>query len=65
MLTINTNPECDACLDKKIHKPATTKSTHPDFSGYELCQDCAGELNRRKPTYPFPTEDYPENNDAA
>jgi hypothetical protein len=53
MLTININPECDACLFNKIHTPATTKSTHPDFHGWELCESCAQELNKRKPTYPI------------
>lgn len=58
MLTTNANPECDVCLDKKIHKPATTKSKHPDFAGYELCEECASELDKRAPTYPYPREDY-------
>ena len=53
MLTTNVNPECDGCLFKKIHRPATTKSTNPDFAGWELCEECADELNERPPTYPL------------
>ena len=52
MLTLNIDPECDACRFKKIHKPATTKSTHPNFQPWELCEDCANELNKRNPPYP-------------
>ena len=63
MLTTNADPECDVCLDGRIHRPATTKSKHPDFAGYELCEECARELNRRKPTYPS-TEYEPEISDA-
>ncbi len=47
MITTNIHPECDVCLDKKIHKSAKTKSTNPDFAGYELCDECANELNER------------------
>jgi hypothetical protein len=51
MLTTNVNPECDACLFEKIHKPATTKSTNPRYVGWELCEECAEDLNKRKHTH--------------
>lgn len=35
---------CDHCEEK----PATTKSTNPSYSGYDLCGDCARELDRRE-----------------
>jgi hypothetical protein len=50
-LSIDVDPECDNCLDKKIHKPATTKSIHPEFYAWELCEECAEELNKLKPPY--------------
>ena len=28
---------------------ATTKSVNPDWSGYEMCQECAAEYDSRKP----------------
>jgi hypothetical protein len=52
MITTNIEPECDACWDRKIHKPATTKSTNPDYAGYELCEECAEKFNKQPSTYP-------------
>lgn len=51
MISTNVNPECDACLFEKIHKPATTKSTNPRYAGWELCEECAEKLNKLEPTY--------------
>ncbi len=62
MITTNINPECDVCLDEKIHKPATTKSTNPDFAGYELCEECAEKLDKREPTCPKPAYSVKDSN---
>jgi hypothetical protein len=52
MISANIDPECDICrLNKKIHKPATTKSINLAFAGWELCDECAEELNNTKPAY--------------
>jgi len=40
--------ECEAHLVNGEHVPATTHSTNPDWSGYELCEECANEYNKRE-----------------
>lgn len=40
---------CDSCLEAGIHTPATTHSTNPEWSGYDLCEECAEEYNQRPP----------------
>jgi hypothetical protein len=42
------NGECDSCLESGEHTPATTTSTNPDYSGYELCAECVAEYDSRK-----------------
>ena len=39
--------ECESCLEGGLHTAATTQSTHPDWSGYALCADCAAEYDAR------------------
>ncbi len=39
--------ECESCLENSEHKPATTKSVNPEFSGYALCAECAAEYDSR------------------
>jgi len=42
--------ECESCAATGEHGvPATTHSTNPDWSGYNLCQECANEYNSRAP----------------
>ena len=38
---------CDSCLESGQETEATTKSVNPDFSGYDLCDDCAAEYDSR------------------
>ena len=42
--------ECESCAATGEHGvPATTHSTNPDWSGYNLCQECANEYDSRVP----------------
>jgi hypothetical protein len=40
---------CESCLAsiQRQETPATTHSTNPDFSGYDLCAECAAEYDSR------------------
>ena len=38
---------CESCLVAGEHTPATTHSKNPDWSGYDLCEECAAEYDRR------------------
>lgn len=38
-----TTRTCESCHEK----PATTHSTNPDWSGYDLCAECAAEYDKR------------------
>ena len=40
---------CESCHENGIITPATTRSTNPDWSGYELCEACARDLDEREP----------------
>jgi len=41
--------ECDSHAESGEHGvPATTKSGNPDWSGYDLCDECADEYNSRE-----------------
>jgi len=46
---------CESCLVEGIKTPATTHSNNPDFSGYELCEECAKEYDSRSPLCPCVT----------
>lgn len=40
--------ECESCAEGGIHGvPATTHSKNPDYSGYNLCAECAAEYDSR------------------
>ena len=39
--------DCESCLVAGEHTPATTRSINPDFSGYDLCAQCAAEYDSR------------------
>jgi len=39
--------ECDSCRETGIHTPATGHSTNPDWSGYDLCDECRAEYDSR------------------
>lgn len=41
--------ECESCIVAGIHTPATGHSTNPDWSGYNLCDQCQQEYNNREP----------------
>ena len=43
--------ECESCLEAGIHTEATTHSQNPDFSGYDLCEECAKHYDSREPIY--------------
>ncbi len=40
---------CESCAENGESTPATTRSTNPEWSGYELCAECAAEYNQRAP----------------
>jgi len=40
---------CESCLVGGIEREATTHSKNPDWSGYELCEECAAEYDSREP----------------
>jgi hypothetical protein len=46
-MAVNIERECARCLDAGIHTPATTHSTNPDWSKYDLCAACAAEYDSR------------------
>ena len=39
---------CESCLMVGIGTPATTHSINLDWSGYNLCDECAEEYNNRE-----------------
>jgi hypothetical protein len=39
---------CDSCLMAGKRVPATTRSTHPDYAKFDLCEECAAKLNARE-----------------
>jgi hypothetical protein len=41
--------ECDSCAEGGEHGvPAVRHSENPDWSGYDLCQECIEEYNQRE-----------------
>ena len=38
---------CQSCDVAGIKREATTHSTNPDWSGYDLCEECAAEYDKR------------------
>ena len=40
---------CESCAVAGVDRPATTHSTNPDWSGYDLCDECAAEYDQRPP----------------
>lgn len=44
-------PFCESCLVAGIQTPATTHSTNPEWSAYDLCDECADEYNQRPLDY--------------
>ena len=40
---------CESCRVIGEWTEATTKSSNPDWSGYNLCEECAAEYNQRPP----------------
>ena len=47
-------PYCDSCLLGEETRLATTHSTHPEWSGYAFCEECAREYSDRPLTSTFP-----------
>lgn len=41
------NTECESCLIDGLHVPATTRSSNPNWEGYNLCEACAAEYDSR------------------
>lgn len=41
--------ECESCAVAGEHVAANTTSTNPEWSGYNLCEECAQEYNGRPP----------------
>lgn len=42
--------ECESCAENGTHGvPATGHSTNPEWSGYNLCDECQAEYNGRDP----------------
>ena len=41
--------ECEACQAGGIETPAIGNSKNPDWSGYELCEECIAEYDSREP----------------
>lgn len=47
---MNKNNECESCAENGEHGvPAVGHSKNPDWSGYNLCQECIDEYDRRSP----------------
>ena len=42
-----TTNECESCLENGEHVPATGHCKNPDYSGYNLCDECAAEYDSR------------------
>jgi len=40
---------CESCAVTGDTTPAVRHSTNPEWSGYWLCESCAGELDLRPP----------------
>jgi len=40
---------CESCIIAGIQTPATTHSINPDWSGYDLCADCAAHYDNEEP----------------
>ena len=38
---------CESCAVAGIKREATTHSKNPDWSGYDLCNECAAEYDKR------------------
>jgi superfamily II helicase len=38
---------CDSCLEAGEHTAATTHSSNSDWDGYNLCDECAAEYDKR------------------
>lgn len=49
MATEPTQHWCESHLEAGERVPATTRSTNPDWSGYQLCAECAAEYDSRPP----------------
>ena len=47
---------CESCLMTGDRVIATTHSTRPEWSGYNLCEECAAEYNNREYLGEFSTE---------
>lgn len=44
------NDECESCAAGGIHGViATGHSTNPEWTGYDLCDECQAEYNSRSP----------------
>ena len=42
--------ECESCAEGGFHGvPAVGNSNNPEWSGYDLCQECIEEYNNREP----------------
>ena len=39
--------ECESCLVAGEHRPATGRAINPDWSGYDLCDECRAEYDSR------------------
>ena len=56
---------CDSCLESGARVPATGRSTHPDWSGYDLCDECIAEYDGRLAPAPAPADPTPANRAAT
>jgi len=41
--------ECESCAVTGIKTPATGHSNNPEWSGYDLCDECIAEYDSRQP----------------
>ncbi len=56
--TGETMAECDSCAEGGEHgAPAVERGKNPDWSGYDLCQECIDEYDSRMPEAPFHRDD--------
>jgi len=46
---------CESCAEDGFDNLATTRSTNPDWAGYDLCDDCAADYDERRPIYEVST----------
>jgi hypothetical protein len=44
-------PRCEACADRGVDRPATTRSVNPDWAAYDLCEACAAERDGETPAW--------------